>query len=339
MVISLTNTQSYILDNFIELGSLDDNGKIMLIQDKSTKRLYVKKCVKPELITIYQHIKNSGLACFSDILYLISEKNKLTVIEEYFSGYSLKQFIANKGVLKKEKADAILARLCDAVGYLHKKGIIHRDLSVENILISGDGCVKIVDFDISRFSDGTKCQDTTILGTVGFAAPEQFGFKETDKSADIYSLGAIYNYMLTGKLPNEVLPTNRRSRAIVEKCCDMAPDRRYKCTKALKDSLSGIDARKTDILVHTLGIFFVILLLLSIIDACGAFGVGFLLLSIILLLRSFTALILKKPARLYALGAFAALVISLILILNSTTGQNSQPQSMAFPTTEIINLV
>lgn len=88
---------------------------------------------------------------------------------------------------------------------MHKYSITHRDITPSNIIIGFDGVVKIIDFGISRLHKENAKHDTQVLGTEGYAAPEQFGFKQSDCKTDIYALGVLLNYMLTGHIPSEVM--------------------------------------------------------------------------------------------------------------------------------------
>lgn len=115
--------------------------------------------------------------------------------EEYISGMDARV------LLEKDKIDElvlhkIVTGVISAVSALHSVGIIHRDIKPENVVISDSGEVKLIDYDIARIYKETQVEveatkDTTIFGTYGYAPPEQFGFSQTDYSADIYALGKV----------------------------------------------------------------------------------------------------------------------------------------------------
>jgi serine/threonine protein kinase len=90
-------------------------------------------------------------------------------------------------------------QLCECLDSLHKLNppIIHRDIKPENIIYHNNK-VTLLDFGIARFLDSKKSKDTLILGSVGYAAPEQFGFQQSNPQTDIYALGKLMNYLLNG---------------------------------------------------------------------------------------------------------------------------------------------
>lgn len=104
--------------------------------------------------------------------------------------------------------------------------IVYRDLKPENIMVTGEGRIKLVDFNISRVFQQGKNRDTVLLGTAEFAAPEQFGYFQTDNRTDIYAFGILFNYMLTGKVPVEQIAEGKY-REVIRKCTEMEPSRRY----------------------------------------------------------------------------------------------------------------
>ena len=147
-------------------------------------------------------------------------------VEEYIQGVTLTEYIRQNGALDEELTSRISLALCEALTQIHALGIVHRDINPNNIMIDNYGVVKVIDFGISRFNVPDKTSDTQILGTAGYAAPEQFGFSQTSAKSDIYSLGVVINYMLTLKLPNEGL-TKSYFAPIVLKCCEIDENNRY----------------------------------------------------------------------------------------------------------------
>lgn len=146
------------------------------------------------------------------------------VFMEFIPFDTLDDKILTQRKLPVREAKQIMLQICQAVGHLQNMGIIHRDLKPLNILISSDGLVKITDFGIARIYKKEKICDTAILGTAGYAAPEQFGFSQTDGKADIYAMGVILNKMLTGKMPgDELYEGDERLSAIIKKCIRMTP--------------------------------------------------------------------------------------------------------------------
>jgi serine/threonine protein kinase len=114
-------------------------------------------------------------------------------------------------------------------------GAVHRDIKPENVILRETGAV-LIDFDASRIYKEAQENDTKVLGTTGYAAPEQYGIAQTDGRADIYSLGVLMNVMLTGKHPATVLAGGRMGHIIL-RCTMMNPDKRFQTIRHLMDAL------------------------------------------------------------------------------------------------------
>ncbi len=113
-------------------------------------------------------------------------------------------------------------------------GAVHRDIKPENIILRGRDAV-LIDFDAARIHKPTSETDTQVLGTVGFAAPEQYGISQSDLRADIYSLGVLINVMLTGEHPSRCMASGRMGR-IVERCTRVNPAKRYQNVHRLMEA-------------------------------------------------------------------------------------------------------
>ena len=160
------------------------------------------------------------------IIYEVASDNDCSIIiEEYIDGITIGE-ILETGVYTSEGVRKIILELCKVLSLLHENGIIHRDIKPENIIITNYGDVKLIDFDISRIGSENADKDTVILGTTGFAAPEQYGIAQTDARSDIYSLGVLINVMLTGEHPSKRMCKGKWQR-IVNKCTKINPDERF----------------------------------------------------------------------------------------------------------------
>lgn len=168
-------------------------------------------------------------------IYEVAEKDgRLTVLEEYIRGDSLHELL-KCGLLGVKETREIARQVCEALWVLHRLGAVHRDVKPTNILIRGTDAV-LIDFDASRLQKPERNRDTVVLGTTGFAAPEQYGMAQTDARADIYALGVVMNVMLTGVHPSKKLAPGRMGR-IVTRCTMMNPDRRYRDIPHLMEAL------------------------------------------------------------------------------------------------------
>lgn len=135
-------------------------------------------------------------------------------------------------------AEKWMVQLCNGVETLHQKNIIHRDITPNNVMIDYEGNIKLIDFNISRERKQSASRDTTVMGTAGYASPEQFGFTQTGFGADIYAMGVLLNFMLTGKMPNEKLCSGKYA-SIVKKATQIKEEDRYSNVYQMELALQG----------------------------------------------------------------------------------------------------
>lgn len=173
-------------------------------------------------------------------VYCVTEVDgHIEVLQEYVSGISLGELLLRQGALKKDTAERLFSEICDGLYALHKKGLVHRDINPNNIIITSCGHAVIIDYGIARSYNAEKLGDTLILGTPGYAAPEQFGFSQSDARTDIYALGVLLNVMLTGELPN-VRRAGGTLGKIIGKCIEIDSRQRFDSIGELKDSINKI---------------------------------------------------------------------------------------------------
>lgn len=156
------------------------------------------------------------------------------VLKEYIDGITVAQ-VMEGGKYRYHGAKKVLSGVCHALKVLHNYGFVHRDVKPENVMIGSDGRVVLIDFNASR-KVSEACKDTVIMGTVGYASPEQLGLSQSDARTDIYAVGVLLNVMLTGFHPSKKLARGKPGR-IVKKCTAINPDDRYKSAEMLSKSL------------------------------------------------------------------------------------------------------
>ena len=162
------------------------------------------------------------------------QDGQVAVLEEYVQGDTL-TFLLEGGVLSWPEARRVTEDVCAALWVLHSLGAVHRDVKDSNVILRGDQAV-LIDFDAARIYKDESESDTQVLGTTGFAAPEQYGIFQSDERADIFSLGVLLNIMLTGKHPSREMAAGKMGR-IVRKCTMTAPEQRYQSARALMEVL------------------------------------------------------------------------------------------------------
>ena len=163
-----------------------------------------------------------------------AKKCTMTVLEEFIEGDQMAQMMQDCLFSAKETRK-IGADLCQALYVLHGLGIVHRDIKPENIILRGSTAV-LTDFDASRILKSEQSRDTVVMGTVGFAAPEQFSISQTDSRADIYAMGVLLNTMMTGEHPSARLAPGKMRR-IVMRCTMISPKKRYPSIGKLMEEL------------------------------------------------------------------------------------------------------
>lgn len=209
-----------------------------VVKNVYTDRLMIKKISAPENFDVMSRVA------------LISHKNIMQVYDctlykgvcmslcEYVDGITLETAVEYHSTYDEDKAKDIMIQVCSGLAELHKNHIIHRDINPSNVMITRDGTVKIIDFNITRVEKENASKDTTIFGTVGYTAPEQFGFAQTSERSDVYSCGVLLNYLLTGRLPDEKIYYGRLGD-IVRVCTQIDSEKRYESAQQLSDVLSG----------------------------------------------------------------------------------------------------
>ena len=163
------------------------------------------------------------------------------VEEEFIDGISLAELIGNYHLDELQTA-AIVYQICSALTILHHKNMVHRDIKPENILITSNGRIVLIDLDAVSPRTSSKDRDTQLLGTVGYAAPEQYGFGHSDGRTDIFGIGVLMNVLLTGKHPVQAL-TDGFLRPVVEKCIAINVDQRYTTVEELMEQLPDCTAK------------------------------------------------------------------------------------------------
>lgn len=181
-------------------------------------------------------------------LYLTPDE--LVVVYAYVEGESLRDLLAREGRLGEVRAVGVICDVCTAAAALHARGVVHRDITPGNVIVAADGA-HLVDLGIARMRNETGTRDTTNLGTWGFAAPEQFGFAQTDARSDVFAIGRLLGHVLVGVQPDseafDVALDDRELvseplAAIVRKATQFEPSARYQSVTELREELQAAEA-------------------------------------------------------------------------------------------------
>ena len=207
--------------------------EVMRLQNKKTgKELVLRSYSQP--VTAYEKLQNMRCDNLPEIYDVLELEDGQIVLEEYIDGITVAQ-VMETGKYCKAGARKVLLGVCDALTVLHGQGVIHRDVKPENVIIEKSGRVVLIDLNASRMESHAS-KDTVVMGTVGYAPPEQLGISQSDARTDIYASGVLYNVMLTGQHPSVEIALGKAGR-IVRKCVAINPDERYQTAARLWSAL------------------------------------------------------------------------------------------------------
>jgi len=215
--------------------------KSWAIKEVKKKATTDARLVKQSLIVETNLLKKLSHPYLPSIVDVIDRDDSFLIVMDYIEGNTLSKALEEHGALPQEYVIEWGKELCDVLEYLHnrKPPIIYRDLKPSNIMLKPNGTITLIDFGTAREYKKDGYNDTTCLGTKGYAAPEQFGgMGQTDARTDIYCLGTTMYHLLTGhnpcEPPYELYPIrywdsklSSGLEKIIEKCTKNNPDERY----------------------------------------------------------------------------------------------------------------
>lgn len=205
-----------------------EKSTVELLRERGGEKLFVRKTLQGQH-QVYQTLQESSHPCLPEVYEVSIDGETTIVVEEFIEGQT-----AGSAKLSEKQCRDILKELCDVLAFLHGKGIIHRDIKPSNILFTEDGHIRLIDFDAARMPRKDSEQDTMLLGTRGYAPPEQYGFAQTDERADIYALGVTMKQLLGEKADK---PGYRR---IISRCTNLDPDKRYRSARQVERAFYGV---------------------------------------------------------------------------------------------------
>ena len=226
-----------------------ENAETLLVLHRQTGEQFLAKCYLGENrasgeteASLLRKLSFPGIP-----KYVAQYENNtmLCVVRTYVIGLPLNEY-ATQQRPTPEQSVQIATQICDILAYLHSltPPVIHRDIKPQNIIIDAENKPWLIDFGISREYDASAAKDTRYFGTVDFAPPEQYGFSQTDNRTDIFSLGVLLGWLLTGESqPRKAMPKlgSARLQKIVKTCTELTPDRRYASAQQVKKALLHAD--------------------------------------------------------------------------------------------------
>ena len=211
-IIEKRNAQYISHYKIISLLGAGGMGKVYKAMDSETKKTVALKVLNPELLKDPENRRR--LSAEGHLLSSFSHPNIVKVFEigesnergfiamEYLEGGTLRERLEREKILPLTDIKTIVMQICTGLEEVHSKGIVHRDMKTANVMIGADGNIRIMDFGLSKSPLVTTMTSLgTVLGTLGYVAPEQVTSLDVDRRTDIFSLGVIMYELLTGQLP------------------------------------------------------------------------------------------------------------------------------------------
>lgn len=285
MVIKVLEIGSLIEGKYKILNKIGQGGMSVVylaMNEKANKQWAIKE-VRKDGIRDFQLVKQGLIAetnllkklrhpNLPSIIDIIDDNDTFLIVMDYIQGNPLSRKLEEYKALPQEFVIECAKQLCDVLAYLDScdPPIIYRDMKPSNIMLKPDGSITLIDFGTAREYKADSIADTTCLGTIGYAAPEQFGGQgQTDRRTDIYSLGATLYHLVTGhnpcEPPYEILPIRQINPSlsaglekILIKCTQKNPDDRYQSYAELMYALTHynqIDESYRGKQIRRLGVF------------------------------------------------------------------------------------
>ncbi len=224
-----------LFDAYSLVSVLSDKNecKVLKLKNKENNKHIIVRSF-PKVLSAYEELYSINCANLPLVYDVINLDDGQIVLEEFIEGVTIAD-VMESGKYRYIGTRKVLRSICNALTVLHERNIVHRDVKPENVIIAKDGRVVLIDLNAAR-KVSSASKDTVIMGTVGYASPEQLGVTQSDARADIYALGVLLNVMITGKHPSEKLAKGKAGR-IVRKCTSVNPDERYQTAERLANML------------------------------------------------------------------------------------------------------
>ncbi len=171
------------------------------------------------------------------IHFMKDAEDRAILVRSYAEGTTLDTLVERDGAFSARQTMEITNRLCQVLHYLHKQTppVIYKDIKPQNVILTPNGKITLIDFGISREYDHEKTTDTRIIGSFQYASPEHLGFKTTDMRSDVFSVGRLMSYLSTGD--TFVLPKDAQLTKIIQRCTNLEPGKRYASMDRLSHAL------------------------------------------------------------------------------------------------------
>lgn len=243
--------------DIVEVIHESSHATVYKVKDHNGQFFVAKKIPYSEVDSLkeYQLLKEMNHPSLPTVYNIYPTIEANYIVLEYIHGETLYDRIQDQGPLDQALAVRYLKQLLAVVEFLHDRGVIHRDIKPHNIMLV-ENSVYLIDFDAARIFKEESGTDTMIVGTRGYAAPEQYGYHQSDFKADIYALGATFHFMLTGKTLEEDQGNyikeglvGRKVRKLLAKATAFNPKDRYAGIRQLRRGVEGLEKDRLPVMV------------------------------------------------------------------------------------------
>lgn len=226
------------LSQYKTVASINEEHNIFLVQNIQTNQFFVKKILDVYNLDIYKLLMRHPVSGTPQIMVCTQVNGQLIIIEEYLSGTSLDTIIHARNYTFYDIIHYMI-ELCNILEQFHnlETPIIHRDIKPSNIIVDKHNHILLLDFNAAKFYNASAANDTMLLGTPGYASPEQYGFGSSSPLSDIYSIGIIMKEMLSG-----ISESSKDLESIADCCTKLDPKARFRNIQVLKQALMSISA-------------------------------------------------------------------------------------------------
>lgn len=229
------------------IASINSEHNIYLVQHRESEKIYIKKILDVYNPRIYEYLMAHPITGIPKLYNVYEENEQLILIEEYISGVSLQEMIDER-TLTVDLIIRFMEELCSILQklHMHNPPIIHRDIKPSNIIVTPYHHAVLIDFNAAKYLTDTADRDTVLLGTKGYAAPEQYGFGFSTPRTDIYALGILLKELsLALPVPTGIFDV------IIRKCTEMNPADRMETVQELKSEIGKLQAHNGERAQHT----------------------------------------------------------------------------------------
>ena len=190
-----------MLNSYTDIQKISENHDIYLVRSLQDNIFYVKKILNIYDVNVYNWLSKNNIAGIPKVKEYEEINGKLIVIEEYIAGKTLEDILKEKGHLSEKEVKQITLTICQILKEIEDSiPLVHRDIKPANIIIKDNGQLYLIDFNAAKIIYEEKSRDTILLGTRGYAAPEQYGFASSNIQTDIYAIGVLMKELLTGSI-------------------------------------------------------------------------------------------------------------------------------------------